>query len=289
VSLAPKASARARGRLYWRRREREFDPRASSDEQAALSRSAIGNPESLWLTRASLYYLLADAGYSSVMELQVPSAPGHAVCGPAALREHLPALLGLSNRGHFFSARRGERAHESPIDACSGRAAATDVEGEGGTGGASAPPAEPVSDCAIHRSAPRPSPDAGRGVTRENLPVRGQRDRRDPAWRTYRGEIAINRRRPSRSLVIVPTRPAARRARRPGRADGCRRSPAAYARRARNSVHRRAPSLPPSERQRRRPWGALVLKDSAWRVRQRQFGVPRAPRPFSRRTRDART
>jgi 2-polyprenyl-3-methyl-5-hydroxy-6-metoxy-1,4-benzoquinol methylase len=75
VSLAPRTPVRARGRVYWGRRVREFDPRASTDEQAGLGRSAIGNPESLWLTRASLYNLLTDAGYSSVMELHAPRAP----------------------------------------------------------------------------------------------------------------------------------------------------------------------------------------------------------------------
>jgi SAM-dependent methyltransferase len=72
VSLAPKTEITIGGRTYSGRRIREFDPGASRDEQLRLSRSSIGNPDSLWLTRASLYNVLADAGFSSVLDLRVP-------------------------------------------------------------------------------------------------------------------------------------------------------------------------------------------------------------------------
>ena len=66
---------RVNGRSYWGRPIREFDPGAPTDEQERLSRSAIGNPEAFWLTRSSLFNLLEDAGFTSVLELRVPHVP----------------------------------------------------------------------------------------------------------------------------------------------------------------------------------------------------------------------
>jgi SAM-dependent methyltransferase len=63
------------GRTYWGKPIREFDGGASRDEQEALSRSSIGNPESFWLTRSSLFNLLSDSGFTSVLELRVPHSP----------------------------------------------------------------------------------------------------------------------------------------------------------------------------------------------------------------------
>jgi SAM-dependent methyltransferase len=63
------------GRSYWGRPIREFDPGAPADEQERLSRSAIGNPEAFWLTRSSLFNLLEDAGFTSVLEVFVPHVP----------------------------------------------------------------------------------------------------------------------------------------------------------------------------------------------------------------------
>jgi SAM-dependent methyltransferase len=72
VSLDPKREITVDGRAYSGRPIREFDPDAPLEEQHRLSRSSIGNPESLWLTRASLFNLLIDAGFSSVYELRMP-------------------------------------------------------------------------------------------------------------------------------------------------------------------------------------------------------------------------
>jgi SAM-dependent methyltransferase len=72
VSLDPKGEFTADGRVYSGRPIREFDSGASREEQMRLSRSSIGNPESFWLTRPSLFNLLSDAGFSSVMELRMP-------------------------------------------------------------------------------------------------------------------------------------------------------------------------------------------------------------------------
>jgi SAM-dependent methyltransferase len=71
-SLVPRREVVVDGRTYSGRPIREFDPRVSQEEEERLSRSSIGNPESLWLTRASLFNALSDSGFSSVLELRVP-------------------------------------------------------------------------------------------------------------------------------------------------------------------------------------------------------------------------
>jgi SAM-dependent methyltransferase len=72
VALAPRSSITVDDRIYWGRPIREFDPGAPLEMQERLSRSALGNAESFWLTRASLFNLLTDAGFTSVAELHVP-------------------------------------------------------------------------------------------------------------------------------------------------------------------------------------------------------------------------
>jgi hypothetical protein len=75
VAARPTQELEANGRTYSGRPVREFDPRASTDEQERLSRSGIGNPEAFWLTRSSLFNLLEDAGFTSVFELRIPHLP----------------------------------------------------------------------------------------------------------------------------------------------------------------------------------------------------------------------
>ena len=75
VSDRPRAEVTAGGRTLHGRLMREFDPGASAEEQAMLNRSSIANPESFWPTRASLFNLLADSGFTSVLEVQVPRVP----------------------------------------------------------------------------------------------------------------------------------------------------------------------------------------------------------------------
>lgn len=60
------------GGRYRGRRVHEFEPGASSEELERRPLSALDNPESIWLTRASLFNLLDDAGFTSVAELRVP-------------------------------------------------------------------------------------------------------------------------------------------------------------------------------------------------------------------------
>jgi SAM-dependent methyltransferase len=54
---------------------REHDPDASGDERAASRLASLDDPESFWLTRASLHALLHDAGFSSTWELGAPGQP----------------------------------------------------------------------------------------------------------------------------------------------------------------------------------------------------------------------
>ena len=72
VSFSAQASVQVGDRTYAGRRVREFDPDASTEEQERLSRSALENAESLWLTEPSLLNLLVDAGFSSVADLVAP-------------------------------------------------------------------------------------------------------------------------------------------------------------------------------------------------------------------------
>lgn len=72
IALRGNQRLEADGRVYAGRLVREFDRGASRKEQEELSWSAIGNPESFWLTRSSLFNLLSDAGFTSVFELRMP-------------------------------------------------------------------------------------------------------------------------------------------------------------------------------------------------------------------------
>ena len=74
VAMAARSRVTIDGRTYWGRRIREFHPRTPPETQERLSRSSIGNAESFWLTRASLFNLLSDAGFTSVAEVHVPRA-----------------------------------------------------------------------------------------------------------------------------------------------------------------------------------------------------------------------
>jgi len=76
IAFKPKTSTVAGGQTYAGRIVREFDP-GSTQQQDRLSRVSIGNPESMWFTGPSLYNLLQDAGFSSVLEVRVPRYEKH--------------------------------------------------------------------------------------------------------------------------------------------------------------------------------------------------------------------
>jgi SAM-dependent methyltransferase len=74
VSLAPRASVTHDERRYFGRIYHEHDPSSSPEERRRESRASLDNPRSFWLTRPSLYNLLAHAGFTSVLEVRFPRA-----------------------------------------------------------------------------------------------------------------------------------------------------------------------------------------------------------------------
>ena len=72
LSLVAQEKRTHAGREYWGRLYTEHRPRASEEERVAKLRASLDNPDSFWLTRPSLYNLLADAGFTSVLEAHVP-------------------------------------------------------------------------------------------------------------------------------------------------------------------------------------------------------------------------
>lgn len=76
IAFKPTFSTTERGNMYSGRIVREFDP-GSTDEDR-LSRVSIGNPESIWFTRPTLYNLLEDASFTSVLEVHIPRYAKHA-------------------------------------------------------------------------------------------------------------------------------------------------------------------------------------------------------------------
>lgn len=124
VAVAPSASFSVGGRTYWGRRVREFDPGADAEEQERLHRSALGNPESFWLTRASLFNLLSDAGFSSVAELQLPRfAKRVDDVTLIAFRGSPRALVSVAGAADLGPARWPERERFRPHPAQSWRGA----------------------------------------------------------------------------------------------------------------------------------------------------------------------
>jgi SAM-dependent methyltransferase len=63
-----------RGRAYRGSVVQEHRPRDDSETRERNLRASLDNPESVWLTRPSLYNLLMDAGFSSVLEVRAPRA-----------------------------------------------------------------------------------------------------------------------------------------------------------------------------------------------------------------------
>jgi hypothetical protein len=56
-----------RGRAIW-----EHDPASTPDERIRAHGASFDNPESVWLTKPSLFNLLRHAGFTSVFEIRVP-------------------------------------------------------------------------------------------------------------------------------------------------------------------------------------------------------------------------
>jgi hypothetical protein len=85
VGLEPRLSWTYQDREYSGVAYREHSSGATADERSAKLRASLDNPESVWLTRPSLYNLLADAGFTSVFEARVPR--------PSELHEDRVTLL----------------------------------------------------------------------------------------------------------------------------------------------------------------------------------------------------
>ncbi len=72
VSLKAAVMREHRGNQYWGRLYREHSANASRAQRAAKLRASLDNTQSFWPTRASLYNLVRDAGFTSVLEARSP-------------------------------------------------------------------------------------------------------------------------------------------------------------------------------------------------------------------------
>jgi SAM-dependent methyltransferase len=73
-SRFPERAVEFRGRTYRGSLVLEHRLRADAEARRRNLRASLDNPASLWLTRPSLYNLLVDAGFSSVLEVRAPRA-----------------------------------------------------------------------------------------------------------------------------------------------------------------------------------------------------------------------
>jgi 2-polyprenyl-3-methyl-5-hydroxy-6-metoxy-1,4-benzoquinol methylase len=76
VGLNPNRVHTFKGREYHGWGYTEHAPSSSDAEKRKNAWASIDNPKSFWLTRASLYNLLADVGFTSVYDVQNPALPG---------------------------------------------------------------------------------------------------------------------------------------------------------------------------------------------------------------------
>lgn len=72
ISLTKEVSFRHGGKEYWGSYFIEHKSDASAEDREKQLWASIDNPQSLWLTRPSLYNLLAHAGFTSVYECYNP-------------------------------------------------------------------------------------------------------------------------------------------------------------------------------------------------------------------------
>jgi SAM-dependent methyltransferase len=74
VSRRAETSREWRGHAYWGSSVPEHPPTSSSEERFRDLRMSLDNPDSFWLTQPSLYNLLLDVGFTSVLEARAPRA-----------------------------------------------------------------------------------------------------------------------------------------------------------------------------------------------------------------------
>ena len=71
-SLEPREEFVHRGVTYRGRSIWEHDPASTPNERVGAHGASLDNPESVWLTKPSLFNLLRRAGFTSVFEVRVP-------------------------------------------------------------------------------------------------------------------------------------------------------------------------------------------------------------------------
>ena len=72
VSAARERAYAYGGRTYWGRVFKEHETSSTSEDRARQLWASLDNPDSVWLTRSSLYNALLHAGFTSVYECRVP-------------------------------------------------------------------------------------------------------------------------------------------------------------------------------------------------------------------------
>jgi Methyltransferase domain len=114
VGVAPDEAQTHEGRTYWGWHFTEYAEEPTPEEIEKKPWLAIGNVRSFWLTRPSLFNLMADAGFSSVYECHIP------VHVATADRLTLVGVKGrpvsLLTRPGWSESRGGERCAEEPAD-----------------------------------------------------------------------------------------------------------------------------------------------------------------------------
>jgi len=73
ISPARERSYTYAGRTYWGRVFKEHKTSSTSEDRARQLWASLDNPDSVWLTRSSLYNALSHAGFTSVHECHVPA------------------------------------------------------------------------------------------------------------------------------------------------------------------------------------------------------------------------
>lgn len=76
VSKSPKESFVHEGRQYWGSRFVEHHAKSTAEERERGAWASLDNLSSFWFTRPSLYNLLNDAGFTSVLECHIPRHVG---------------------------------------------------------------------------------------------------------------------------------------------------------------------------------------------------------------------
>jgi len=75
ISLRPEQCFSHEGKKYWGTTVGEHAPQATHEEKRKALWASLANPTSDYFTRPSLYSLLYDSGFTSVLECHVPQEP----------------------------------------------------------------------------------------------------------------------------------------------------------------------------------------------------------------------